>query len=58
MCTISRNKFQPHYIKNKDFLWIFYCVSEMSMQFRNFEKKDEYPSLIFQKLWTAKEVVT
>ena len=34
MCTISRNKFKRHYLKNK----------------RHFEKKDEYPSLIISEI--------
>ena len=54
MCTISRNKFKRHYLKNKklfvDFLLHFWNVHE------HFEKKDEYPSLIIS--WTAEEVVT
>ena len=50
MWTISRNKYEPHYLKNKDFLWIYYCISEMCMQFRPFKKKDEYPSLIISEI--------
>ena len=50
MCTISRNKFKRHYLKIRDFLWIFYCISEMCMQFRTFRKKDEYPSLIISEI--------
>ena len=29
---------------------MFYCISEMWMKFRTFEKKDEYPSLIFLEI--------
>ena len=70
MCTISRNKFKRHYLKNKrlfvDFLLHFWNV----MQFRtcnleHFEKKDEYPrNLIISEIISnkykphAKEVVT
>ena len=31
--------------KTEDFFSIFYSISEMCMKFRNFEKKDECPSL-------------
>ena len=33
MCTISREKFERHCLKN--FLWIIYCISEMCMQLKN-----------------------
>ena len=36
--------------KIKDFLWIFYCISEMCIQFRTFWKKDEYRILIISEI--------
>ena len=39
--------------KTKDFVWIFYCISEMCMKFRPFPKKDEYPSLITSEIIDA-----
>ena len=50
MCTISRNKFKRHCLKNKDFLSILYCICEMCMQFRTFWEKDEFPSLIISEI--------
>ena len=59
MCTISRNKFKRTYIKNKrlflDFLFHFRNVHEIH---NIFEKKKSILALLFQKWWTAKEVVT
>ena len=50
MCTISRNKFKRHYLKNKrlfvHFLLHFWNVHELC----HFEKKDEYPSLIISEI--------
>ena len=37
-------------LKTKDFLWIFYCISEMCMEFRTFWTKDEYPGLIISEM--------
>ena len=46
MCTISRNKFKRHYLKNKrlfvDFLLHFGNVDEI---YNILKKKDEYPDL-------------
>ena len=56
MCLISRNKFKRHYLINWDFLSIFYCISEMCMQFRTFWKKDEYPSLIISEIMDCERV--
>ena len=50
MCTISREKFKRHCLKNKRLFVIFYCISEMCMQFRTFWKKDEYPILIISEI--------
>ena len=51
MCTISRNKFKRHYLKNKrlfiDFLLHFWNVS---WNLEHFEKKDEYRSLIILEM--------
>ena len=51
MCTISRNKFKRHCLKNKRFfvdfllnLWNCACNLE------HFEEKDEYPSLIISEI--------
>ena len=57
MCTISRNKFKRHYLKNKklsaDFLLHFWKEHQLASEdhavfyciSEHFEKKDEYPSL-------------
>ena len=52
MCTISRNKFKRHYLKNKIFFRIFYCISEMCMKFKTFwkKKKNKYPSLTISEI--------
>ena len=51
MCTISRNKFKRHYLKNKrlfrDFLFHFWNVHEI---WNILKKKDEYPSLIISEI--------
>ena len=51
MCTISRNKFKRHYLKNKrlfvNFLLHFWNVHAI---WEHFEKKDEYPSLIISEI--------
>ena len=50
MCTISRNKFKRHYLKNKrlfvDFLLLFW----KSFNLQHFERKDEYPNLIISEI--------
>ena len=59
MCTISRNKFKRHYLKNKntflDFLLHFWNVHEIQ---NILKKKMSILAYLFQKLWTAKEVLT
>ena len=59
MCTISRNKFKRHYLINKrlfaDFLLDFWNVHEI---YNILKKKMSILAKLFQKLWTAKEVVT
>ena len=51
MCTISRNKFKRHFLKNKrlfeDFLlhfWNMHAIQNI------LKKKDEYPSLIISEI--------
>ena len=36
--------------KGKIFFWIFYCISEICIKFRNFWKKKEYASLIITEI--------
>ena len=59
MCTISRNNFKRHYLKNKrlfvDFLLHFWNVDEI---YNILKKNMSILAKLFQKLWTAKEVVT
>ena len=59
MCTISHNKYKPHYLKNEklfvDFLLHFWNVHAI---WNILKKKMSILALLFQKLWTAKEVVT
>ena len=47
------NNFKHHYLRKKDFVWIFYCISEMCMKFRAFSKKDEHSSLIISEIIDA-----
>ena len=39
--------------ETKDFFWIFYCISDMCMKFRAFQKEDEYPTLIICEIIDA-----
>ena len=50
MCTISRNKFKRHYLKNKTFCQFFIAFLKFICNTEHFEKKDEYPSLIFSEI--------
>ena len=51
MCTISRQKFKRHYLKNNRLFLFFYCISEMCMKFKTFwKKKNEYPSLTISEI--------
>ena len=51
MWTISRNKFKPHYLKNKRFfLEFFIAFLKCTCNLEHFEKKDEYPSLIISEI--------
>ena len=51
MCTISRNKFKRHYLKNKrTFCGFFIAFLECACNLEHFEKKDEYPSLIISEI--------
>ena len=59
MCTISRNKFKRHCLKNKrlfvDFLLHLWNVYEI---LNILKKKMSILAQLFQNLWIAKEVVT
>ena len=51
MCTISRNKYKPHYLKKKRlFVDFFIAFLECSCNLEHFEKKDEYPNLIISEI--------
>ena len=51
MGTISRNKFKRQYLKNKrHFSEFFIAFLKCSLNFEHFEKKEEYPNLIFSKM--------
>ena len=50
MCTISRNKFKRHYLKNKFFFAFFIAFPKCAWNLEHFEKKDEYPSLIISEI--------
>ena len=50
MCTISRNKFKRHYLKNKRLFSIFIAFLKCAWNLEHFEKKDEYPSLIISEI--------
>ena len=50
MCTISRNKFKCHYLKNKTFCQFFIAFLKCACNLEHFEKKDEYPSLIISEI--------
>ena len=50
MCTISRNKFKRHYLKNQTFSQFFIAFLKYACNLEHFEKKDEYPSLIISKI--------
>ena len=59
MCTISRNKFKRHYLEKKrlcaDFLLQFWNAHAI---YNILKKKMSILAQLFQKLWTAKKVVT
>ena len=44
--------------KQETFFQFFIAFLKCAWNLEHFETKDEYPSLIIYKLWTAKEVVT
>ena len=51
MCTISRNKFKRHYLKNKKtFCGFFIAFLKCAWKLEHFEQKDEYPSLIISEI--------
>ena len=49
MCTISRNKFKRHYLRNKR-LFVNFLLDFWKCNLDHFEKKDEYPSLIISEI--------
>ena len=49
MCTISRNKFKRHYLKNKR-LFVDFLLHFWNVEFKHFQKKHEYPSLIISEI--------
>ena len=50
MCTISRNKFKRHYLKNKRLFVDFLLHFLKSCNLEQFERKDEYPNLIISEI--------
>ena len=51
MCTISRNKFKRHYLKNKRlFDQFFIAFLKYACNLEPFEKKDEYSRLIISEI--------
>ena len=50
MCTIWRNKFKHHYLKNKRVFGFFIAILKCACNLEHFEKKDEYPSLIISEI--------
>ena len=51
MCTISRNKFKRHYLKNKrPFGQSFIAFLKYACNLEHFQKKDEYPRLIISEI--------
>ena len=50
MCTISRNKFKCHYLQNKTVCQFFIAFPKCACNLEDFEKKDEYPSLIISEI--------
>ena len=51
MCTISRNKFKRHYLKNKKLFVVFFIeLLKCAWTLEHFEKKDEYPSVIISEI--------
>ena len=50
MWTISRKEFKRNYLKNKTFCQFFIAFLKSAFNLEDFEKKDEYPSLIISEL--------
>ena len=50
MCTISRNKFKRHYLKNKGLFGFFIAFLKCAWNLEHFEKNDEYRSLIISEI--------
>ena len=52
MCTISRNKFERHYLKKKKntFCQFFIAFLKCACNLEHFEKRDEYSTLIISEI--------
>ena len=51
MCTISRKKYKPHYLKNERlFVDFFIAFLKFACNLEHFEKKDEYPGLTISEI--------
>ena len=51
MCTISRNKFKRHYLKDKRLFGRFFIAFlKCACNLEQFKKKDEYRSLIISEI--------
>ena len=57
ICSIPRKKFKHQYPKNKTLFLIFIAFLACSSNLKQFETKDQHPSLIISKLLTSKELV-
>ena len=51
MCTISRNNYKRHYLRNKR-LFVHFLLHfwNSACNLEHFEKKDEYPILIISEI--------
>ena len=55
ICRIRRNNFKRHYLKNKRLFLDFFCAFlKCAWNLEDFQKKNEYPSLIISELIDAK----
>ena len=53
ICTIYRNNFKRHYLKNKTFSGLFIAFLKCAWNLEHFQKGDEYPSLIISEIIDA-----
>ena len=59
ICRFFDNNFKRFYLKKKDILWIFYCISEMCMEFGTlWKKKKSILAPLLPKLFYPKEMFT